>query len=348
MSDYIVQQGDTLSKIANQQLGNPYMWSQIARENNLRAPYPLYIGQRLLMRNLDQTPLRPTMGGLPIGGTRLTTGLYDTAGVSLPAQEQSASLMPARLYLFILVDEVLPSGKVVRKVLTVPQNFAEQIAANPEIFGIKPLNPSSSVSIGEHALGNTNSKFTSASSLPKGAPNMAGRPVYIDIAKAKAAGATIHSTEDIIKDLDKILQQNPAMESRINKLKDVIVNVEKEVLLEGDVPKSAIKSEAAMKTTRTLRFVQFVGVAFTVYDLGQATAKSIKTESADPIVAESIRQVGGWGGAWLGIKLGAAAGAAVGIETGPGAVVTGAVGALIFGTAGYFGADWIADWIDEN
>ena len=256
--------------------------------------------------------------------------------------------MPARLYLFQLLDAVLPSGKVLRKVLPVPQNFAEPIAANPEIFGIKPRNPSSSVSIGEHALGNTNSKFTSASSLPKGAPNMAGRPVYIDIAKAKAAGATIHSTEDIIKDLDKILQQNPAMESRINKLKDVIVNVEKEVLLEGDVPKSAIKSEAAMKTTRTLRFVQFVGVAFTVYDLGQATAKSIKTESADPIVAESIRQVGGWGGAWLGIKLGAAAGAAVGIETGLGAVVTGAVGGLIFGTAGYFGADWIADWIDEN
>ncbi len=36
------------------------------------------------------------------------------------------------------------------------------------------------------------------------------------------------------------------------------------------------------------------------------------------------------------------------IETGPGAILTGAIGGLIFGTAGYFGADWIADFIDEN
>lgn len=48
------------------------------------------------------------------------------------------------------------------------------------------------------------------------------------------------------------------------------------------------------------------------------------------------------------MKIGGAAGAAVGIETGPGAILTGAVGALIFGTAGYFGADWIADYIDPN
>ena len=46
--------------------------------------------------------------------------------------------------------------------------------------------------------------------------------------------------------------------------------------------------------------------------------------------------------------IGGAAGAAVGIETGPGAVVTGFVGAVIFGVAGYLGADWVADFIDKN
>jgi len=54
------------------------------------------------------------------------------------------------------------------------------------------------------------------------------------------------------------------------------------------------------------------------------------------------------GGAIAGAKIGGIAGAAIGIETGPGVILTGAFGALIFGVAGYFGADWIADQIDEN
>jgi hypothetical protein len=34
--------------------------------------------------------------------------------------------------------------------------------------------------------------------------------------------------------------------------------------------------------------------------------------------------------------------------TGPGAVVTAGIGAVVGGTAGYFGFDWIADHVDEN
>lgn len=49
-----------------------------------------------------------------------------------------------------------------------------------------------------------------------------------------------------------------------------------------------------------------------------------------------------------GAKIGTVAGAAVGIETGPGVVLTGLIGGVIFGTSGYFGADWVADHIDEN
>jgi hypothetical protein len=36
------------------------------------------------------------------------------------------------------------------------------------------------------------------------------------------------------------------------------------------------------------------------------------------------------------------------IETGPGAIITGLVGGIVFGAAGYFGADWVADHIDKN
>jgi hypothetical protein len=38
----------------------------------------------------------------------------------------------------------------------------------------------------------------------------------------------------------------------------------------------------------------------------------------------------------------------IGIETGPGAIITGAVGSVIFGTVGYLGADWIADFIYKD
>ena len=49
-----------------------------------------------------------------------------------------------------------------------------------------------------------------------------------------------------------------------------------------------------------------------------------------------------------GFKVGGVVGAALGIETGPGAILTGAIGGIVFGTAGYFGADWVADHIYAN
>lgn len=103
-----------------------------------------------------------------------------------------------------------------------------------------------------------------------------------------------------------------------------------------------------MKITKGLRVVNVIGFVLTAYDIEQATEKSIKQKSLKPVTAEVIRQVGGWGGAIAGAKVGGTLGALVGIETGPGALISGAVGAVIFGAAGYFGADWIADYIDEN
>jgi hypothetical protein len=49
-----------------------------------------------------------------------------------------------------------------------------------------------------------------------------------------------------------------------------------------------------------------------------------------------------------GLKVGGIAGAALGIETEPGAVLPGLAGDIIFGAAGYFGADWVADHVDKN
>jgi len=112
-------------------------------------------------------------------------------------------------YLFILADEILPSGKLVRKVIRVPNyTTASMMASTPELFGLRPNNIlNSKVTIGEHALGNTNSRFISTSANKSGAPNIKGRPVYIDIKKALASGVTIHSTDEIIADLDRIAKQ---------------------------------------------------------------------------------------------------------------------------------------------
>ena len=94
--------------------------------------------------------------------------------------------------------------------------------------------------------------------------------------------------------------------------------------------------------------MQVVGIVLTAYDLEQASEKSFRAKSVKPISAEVIRQAGGWGAAVAGFKVGGIASAALGIETGPGAVLTGLAGGIIFGAAGYFGADWVADHIDKN
>lgn len=48
-----------------------------------------------------------------------------------------------------------------------------------------------------------------------------------------------------------------------------------------------------------------------------------------------------------GGRIGLAVGAAVGIETGPGAIVSAAVGGIIFSTAGYLDATWLTDYVQD-
>jgi hypothetical protein len=166
----------------------------------------------------------------------------------------------------------------------------------------------------------------------------------------------IHSTAEIIGDLDRLARLDPSLASRIERLKSVIDSVEGEVLVEGRVPKGAVQTaEAAARELKTLSMMSkgakvlgVVGVVFTVYDLGSAGVESVQKNSVKPIAAETIRQVGGWGGAWAGMKLGFLGGAAVGIETGPGALLTGLAGGIVFGYLGYKAGDAIADKISPN
>ncbi|RAN76880.1 hypothetical protein B5P41_35980, partial [Bacillus sp. SRB_28] len=67
-----------------------------------------------------------------------------------------------------------------------------------------------------------------------------------------------------------------------------VEDIDKEVLLHGKkIPASAIFTPETLKYTkyftRGARVVQVTGIVFTAYDLEQATEKSIKNSSVQPI-----------------------------------------------------------------
>jgi hypothetical protein len=112
---------------------------------------------------------------------------------------------------------------------------------------------------------------------------------------------------------------------------------------------------AALVQAKQLRYLKLggriflvVGVVVDAIQLGTAAKQSVEHGSVKPIAAQTIRVVGGWAAAWAGAKAGEVVGGIAGVETGPGLVLTAIGGGIIGGTAGYFGADWIADWVYEN
>ena len=285
------------------------------------------------------------------------------------AEQQSyfditGQLMPARAFFFIIVDEVGKEGFLVRKIYASPRSpylqsmnlspLKQMSELYPEKYGLSPKDIKSPISAAEHVMGNNKSPYMSSSSIfPQGSPRFEGREIFIDIEKAKASGAKLVSTEQIVNSLREYKAANPHLAKRIDKISEYVREIDKEVLIRGEkVPAKAVFNPGSLKNTtaiiRTARVVQVVGVVLTAYDLEQATEKSFQTKSVKPISAEVIRQAGGWGGAVAGFKVGGVIGAGVGIETGPGAIITGLVGGIIFGTAGYFGADWVADHVYEN
>lgn len=345
--EYTVQHGDTLWEIAKKCVGDATRWKDIARLNHLKNPDHILIGQRVL--------LPPGAKLLPATKARTPQLLSNSGHSWLPLEQRPATSLPARAFFFVLADEINPfSRKVVRKVV-----FPKNINGNPEFVrrllspekhGFQPRDVTSKVSPGRHVLGRTDSKFISASERPLGSPRFGGERYWIDANKVKEAGGVIHEAEDIARELDRIAKKtkDPKFLQYIEDIRAKSLHIDKEILIEGSVPAQAVKGAKAMAVTRGLQVVQGVGIAMSVYDLSKAGVQSYQTNSVRPIAAESIRQAGGWGMSMAGAELGFGLGAAVGIETGPGAIITGAVGGLIGGIAGYFGADWIADHIHKN
>lgn len=144
----------------------------------------------------------------------------------------------------------------------------------------------------------------------------------------------------------KYKAQHPHLSAYTTEIERWVKNIDREVLIQAKekIPARSIYTPQSFETVKKIaiaaRVLQVTAIAITAYDLTVATDKSFKAKSIVPISRELIKQAGGWGGAWARFKIGALAGGAIGIETGPGAVISGAVGGIVFGVAGYWGADW--------
>ncbi|WP_042932134.1 glycine zipper family protein [Pseudomonas mandelii] len=290
----------------------------------------------------------------------------------VPTNQQAGSVsnvpgysMPANIHLFVVVDEIGKDGFLVRKIYSSPDNphlVAKNLPAFqikhevwPEKFGMIPIDPKSNATVAEHVFSSRkypSSYLSTSSEFPNGSPRFEGKTVYIDIEKAKAAGAKLVSTEEILKSLDEYKKVAPKKVVQIDQIADWVKNIDKEVLVQAEkVPAKAVFSPSSYKATNMLikgaRVVRVFAIGFTAYDLKLATDESIKQNSVKPISVEVVKQAGGWGSAIAGGRIGLAVGAAVGIETGPGAIVSAAVGGIIFGTAGYLGATWLTDYVQD-
>lgn len=271
-------------------------------------------------------------------------------------------LMPARAFFFAIVDEPGKDGFLVRKIYAAPDNLflrdmglspLQQLQElHPERYGLSPKNFEAGTSVAEHVMGNNMSSYVSTSELfPGGSPRFEGRSIVIDIAKAKRAGAKLVETGEILTALEQYKAENPHLAKRVSKIAGYVKDIDKEVLVQSPkVPASAIFNERSLRTalgfTKYARVVQIFGIVFTAYDLDVATEQSVQTKSIRPIRREAVKQMGGWGGATAGARIGAALGASIGVETGPGAIITGAIGGLLLGAVGYFGADWLNQKFD--
>ncbi|WP_233828875.1 glycine zipper family protein [Paraburkholderia sp. ZP32-5] len=275
-------------------------------------------------------------------------------------------LMPAKVFVFVVVDEPGRDGFLVRQCYTDVNNpYLQELKLGelgdlrevyPEKYGLWGKAPGSDATVAEHVMGAKKiTGFASTSSdFPDGATRFKGKTVYIDIAKAKRSGAKLVTGQEIRDALDEYARQNPHLKKRIATIRGYSEALDKEILIQPNpsVPPSGVFTPQglgeAFSVVKYARVVQVLSIAFTAYDLSVATNESFKAASVRPIENEVVRQMGGWGGAIAGARIGAAAGAVIGVETGPGAVITGLIGGIVFGAIGYLGGSFAAAQIPAH
>lgn len=279
-------------------------------------------------------------------------------------------LMPAKAFFFVTVDEVGPDGFLVRNTYTtIEEPHLKELGLTelqriqqvyPEREGLWARNPDSLASIAEHVLGKdkVTSYVSTSGNYPEGSPRFDGKTVYVDIAKAKRAGARIVKPQEIGQAIDSYTaDKNSKVRREANYLKSKALGIDGEYLVKPApvVPADGVFSKrglaVALGLEKWARVVQVFGIFFTGYDLALASEESMRIKRIAPLERSALRNIAGWegsmAGSWagaaLGARMGAATGSIVGIELGPGAVITGAIGGIIGGAIGYFGESYILD-----
>jgi RHS repeat-associated protein len=184
----------------------------------------------------------PTPGG---GSTEVagapTPPDEDASGTRHPDEMAGLTALPAALGKGLNVPKPVPPRTVVRKVD--PANPAQ---ANPDIYGMEPTNPESSGGLADHALNQpviqqNGSRYLSASTNPEGAPNIKGKPYWIDVDKLPE-GATVHSNAEIAEDIQGKVTTGEIPQDRADKWHGK-QPTEQEVLIEAErVPPKAVTS----------------------------------------------------------------------------------------------------------
>ncbi|WP_423380517.1 glycine zipper family protein [Burkholderia sp. LMG 32019] len=287
-------------------------------------------------------------------------------------------LMPAKAFFFVTVDEVGADGFLVRRTYSsvndphMPKGLDPlqrfQIVY-PEMTGLTAPNPKGLAKAAEHVLQFDNAikietQFVSTSAnYPHGADRFdgSGNPpklVYLDIAKAKRAGAVLVTPAEIGASIDQYVKGMPSKVRRqAEHLKKKALGVDAEFLVKPNpvVPAEGIFSQRGLKIAlgveKWARVVQVFGVFLTAYDLTYSAQESIKFKTIKPLEKSVLRQIAGWegsvagrwAGAAIGARMGATTGAICGIELGPGAIITGAIGGIIGGALAYTGESYILD-----
>jgi len=117
--------------------------------------------------------------------------------------------------------------------------------------------------------------------------------------------------------------------------------------------RNSLRCEALVKATSELRGMRAtgqllfaLGIVTDARRMGKAIGKSVRARNMRPAAAQATRSLTNWSAVWAGAELFGTGGALLGVATGPGAVVTSGVGALVGGYVGLYASEWIARRID--
>lgn len=364
MENYVVQYGDTLPLIAKKELGSQDRWHEIAQLNNIESPYQLFLGQTIKLPN--------------------RISMYKPQPPMIAVEHQPATIAQARGFMFVVFEQLpdVGSNKVIRKVAVTPKNYA--LAPKNPSANFSPAEHALKGDLIDTQFLSTSNRPYGAPKY-RGKPmlidlNMvkaSGTQIFTEqeliLELRRYSAQTGVNVDTLIQTIQKaegeVLIEGGVPGDAVKKVSNAhtpYIETAEEIWsrfeakkitrpqMEAELSSLAKAYNKAKIVGRVGRVLTVVGVVFTAVDVTTAAQKSYDKNSYKPLAAEAVRQTGAWSGAyvggmvgvWAGVKIGAVLGAAFGIEFGPGVIVTGAIGAIVFGAIGYWRGDVIAGWID--